>query len=70
MDKRFLYVALVLATVAVVIAVVVVANWLGTRTDEDDHTVATATAKPTAPRTATEDEPPPTARLADIPVGW
>ncbi|MDR6208400.1 hypothetical protein QE364_000088 [Nocardioides zeae] len=67
MDKRFLYVALVLATVAVVIAVVVLASWLGTRTDESDHTVATAT--PTASRTATEDAPPPTARLADIPVG-
>lgn len=64
MDKRFLYVALVLATVAVVIAVVVVASWLGTRTDESDHTVATATASGTA-----EKEPPTTARLADIPVG-
>lgn len=65
MDKRFLYVALVLATVAVVIAVVVVAGWLGARTGENDHTVATATS--TASRTA--EEPPPTARLADITVG-
>ena len=63
MDKRFLYLALVLATVAVVIAVVVVASWVGTRANESDHTAATATQKPTA------DEPRPTARLADIPVG-
>lgn len=63
MDKRFLYVVLVLATVAVVIAVVLVASWIGTRADESDHTAATATQTPTA------DEPPPAARLAAIPVG-
>lgn len=67
MDKRFLYVALVLATVAVVVTVVVVASWLGARSDPSDHTAATATA--TATPTTPADEPPPTARLADIPVG-